>query len=55
MMHHSNVASTEVYYALDSAVVRSELAQAHQRMTESMPAFLQNKQLLLSDEGGADE
>ncbi|MEN3373300.1 site-specific integrase [Dechloromonas sp. ZS-1] len=55
MMHHSNVASTEVYYALDSAVVRSELAQAHQRMTESMPAFLQNKQLLLSDESGADE
>jgi hypothetical protein len=27
MMHHSNVASTEVYYALDSAVVRSELAR----------------------------
>lgn len=55
MMHHAQLSSTEVYYTIDSAVMRAELAQAHQRMAESMPAFLQNKQHLLSDEGGEHE
>lgn len=46
MMHHAQLSSTEVYYAIDSSVMRAELAQAHAQMAQSMPAFLQDKNLL---------
>lgn len=53
MMHHAQQSSTEVYYALDSKVMRDELARAHAQMTKSLPNFLKNQQLyalLLGDE-----
>jgi len=48
MLHHGSILSTEVYYTLDSATVRAELAQAHERMKAALPSILQNKDLLLS-------
>jgi integrase len=52
MMHHAQMSSTEVYYAIDSSVMRAELAQAHERMAKTMPSFLQNRQLLALAPGG---
>jgi integrase len=54
MMHHAQLSSTEVYYALDSSVMRAELAKAHAQMAQAMPSFLQNKQILsleVNDDG----
>ena len=56
MMHHVQMTSTEVYYAIDGAVMRAELAQAHERMAKAMPAFLQNNKLLaIAVEDDSDE
>jgi integrase len=45
MMHHAQMSSTEVYYALDSKVMREELAEAHVQMAKALPSFLQNTKL----------
>lgn len=55
MMHHESILSTEVYYALDAKVVRDELALAHQRMLEAVPAFLNTLQLTAPEENAAHD
>jgi len=40
MMHHRSIISTEIYYALDSKVVRDELERAHLRMLTEVPEYL---------------
>lgn len=47
MMHHTSITSTEVYYRIDNAVVRDELAAAHARLAESFPEALSPTNLLL--------
>lgn len=42
MMHHKRMSSTEVYYALDKAVVRDELFKAQEKMAKQLPAFVQD-------------
>lgn len=52
LMHHESILSTEVYYALDLKVVRDELALAHQRMLDAVPAFLNSLRLTAPEEDG---
>lgn len=55
LMHHTSPLSTEVYYRIDEAVVRDELKKAQAHMAQDLPAFLGDRHLLLSMEGGNDE
>lgn len=40
LMHHESITSTEIYYALDGAAVRSELLRAQERLTLEAPELL---------------
>jgi len=39
MMHHANIASTEVYYTLDKRIVHEELRKAHEKLRVEIPSF----------------
>lgn len=47
IMHHRSSTATDVYYALDQAVVRNELSAAQERLHLSIPAFMASDALLL--------
>ena len=47
LMHHRSATATDVYYALDQAVVRAELVKAQEKLHQSIPAFMANDRLLL--------
>lgn len=53
ILHHAAISSTEIYYALDKAVVRREVELSHSRLHGSMPSFLNSNALLQSS--GDDE
>ena len=53
-MHHKRMASTEVYYALDQAVIRDELFKAQEKMAKQLPAFVRDI-ATLGNEGVTNE
>ena len=54
MMHHKRMSSTEVYYALDQAVMRDELFKAQENMAKQLPSFVQDVGIL-ENKGLANE
>jgi integrase len=47
-MHHKNIESTRVYYALDKATVRDEIRKGYERIAKELPVFCSSAASLLN-------